>query len=210
MRKLDLTFIVGNGSSRKDVDLNTLVPHGRIFGCNALYRDFDGWDVLVAVDPPMIEEIKTKTNPRGIRLNQKIYEPVGLEMFENDFNGNKKLEKWTARKANSGMLAMEVAIREKAGTLFCLGFDFILNGVDSVSNIYEGTKHYEKAATHNDNVHRLYYLERFCREYSSTKFIFVIPDKAMTKPIEANNVQGMTMTTFKKMIEDMTCQSGSN
>ena len=42
-------FCIGNGESRKDFDLETLRPHGKIYGCNALYRDFTP-DVIIAVD----------------------------------------------------------------------------------------------------------------------------------------------------------------
>jgi len=49
-------FCIGNGESRKDFDLNKLKPHGKIYGCNALYRDFTP-DVLVAVDGGIIHEI---------------------------------------------------------------------------------------------------------------------------------------------------------
>lgn len=49
-------FCIGNGESRKDFDLNKLKPYGKIYGCNALYRDFTP-DVLVAVDGGIIHEI---------------------------------------------------------------------------------------------------------------------------------------------------------
>jgi hypothetical protein len=49
-------FCIGNGESRKGFDLNTLKPHGKIYGCNALYREFTP-DVLVAVDPGISHEI---------------------------------------------------------------------------------------------------------------------------------------------------------
>jgi len=49
-------FCIGNGESRKGFDLNKLKPYGKIYGCNALYRDFTP-DVLVAVDGGMIHEI---------------------------------------------------------------------------------------------------------------------------------------------------------
>ena len=49
-------FCIGNGESRKDFDLNKLKPHGKIYGCNALYRNFTP-DVLIAVDGGIIHEI---------------------------------------------------------------------------------------------------------------------------------------------------------
>ena len=47
---------LGNGESRKDIDLTSLYEYGIIYGCNALYRDFRP-DALVVVDPVMKEEI---------------------------------------------------------------------------------------------------------------------------------------------------------
>ena len=49
-------FCIGNGESRKDFDLETLRPHGKIYGCNAIYRDFTP-DVLIAVDHAIMHEI---------------------------------------------------------------------------------------------------------------------------------------------------------
>ncbi len=49
-------FIIGNGESREGFDLETLRPHGTIYGCNALYRDFMP-DVLTAVDHGIMHEI---------------------------------------------------------------------------------------------------------------------------------------------------------
>ena len=49
-------FCIGNGQSRSPVDLIKLRPHGKIYGCNGLYRDFTP-DVLCTVDGPMMHEI---------------------------------------------------------------------------------------------------------------------------------------------------------
>ena len=49
-------FCIGNGESRKGFDLEKLRPHGKIYGCNALYRDFMP-DVLTAVDHGIMHEI---------------------------------------------------------------------------------------------------------------------------------------------------------
>ena len=52
------TFIIGNGESRKGLYLDSLREKGKIYGCNALYRDFTH-DVLVVVDEAMMFEIVT-------------------------------------------------------------------------------------------------------------------------------------------------------
>ena len=49
-------FALGNGESRKGIDLTSLYEYGIIYGCNALYREFRP-DALVVVDPVMKEEI---------------------------------------------------------------------------------------------------------------------------------------------------------
>ena len=51
-------FCIGNGTSRKDFNLNALVNKGKIYGCNAFYRDHgDIVDVLTAVDNGIMHEI---------------------------------------------------------------------------------------------------------------------------------------------------------
>ena len=49
-------FCIGNGESRKGFNLETLRPHGKIYGCNAIYRDFMP-DVLTGVDHGIMHEI---------------------------------------------------------------------------------------------------------------------------------------------------------
>ena len=49
-------FCIGNGESRKGFDLEKLRPYGKIYGCNALYRDFTP-DHLTAVDAGIMHEV---------------------------------------------------------------------------------------------------------------------------------------------------------
>ena len=49
-------FCIGNGESRKDYNLQNLRQYGKIYGCNALYRDFTP-DVLTAVDHGIMHEV---------------------------------------------------------------------------------------------------------------------------------------------------------
>jgi len=51
-----VVFCIGNGQSRSPIDLIKLRPHGKIYGCNGLYRDFTP-DVLCSVDGPMMHEV---------------------------------------------------------------------------------------------------------------------------------------------------------
>ena len=57
-------FVLGNGVSRQAVDLNRLKSLGKIYGCNALYRDFTP-DILVATDKPIATEIQNSGYARS-------------------------------------------------------------------------------------------------------------------------------------------------
>lgn len=54
--RMKRVFCIGNGTSRQKFDLEQLRPHGKIYGCNALYRDFKP-DVLISVDNGIMHEI---------------------------------------------------------------------------------------------------------------------------------------------------------
>lgn len=53
---MNKVFLVGNGESRKSFNLDLLKPHGKVYGCNALYREYTP-DVLVSVDHGIMHEI---------------------------------------------------------------------------------------------------------------------------------------------------------
>ena len=56
---MDTAFVIGNGESRNIFPIETLKGQGIIYGCNAIYRDMpDLCNHIVAVNPPMFEELK--------------------------------------------------------------------------------------------------------------------------------------------------------
>jgi|TARA_B110000908_G_scaffold168278_1_gene222866 hypothetical protein len=76
-------FVIGNGESRKEYDLNKLKGKGKIYGCNGLYREFTP-DALIAVDSGISHEIynsgycqENETYLRGwTRLPSMLYDSV--------------------------------------------------------------------------------------------------------------------------------------
>ena len=98
----DRVFCIGNGESRRDFDLQQLRAHGKIYGCNALYRDFTP-DVLCAVDMGIMHEIynsgfaqKTPTVFRDWnRMPGEMYESLlwaGKNYSDQDYDMIKKEE----------------------------------------------------------------------------------------------------------------------
>ena len=68
-------FVLGNGESRKSIDVELLKTKGKVYGCNAIYREHvvDG---LIAVDPMLEHEIYRSgycDNKKCIFVIGKIY-----------------------------------------------------------------------------------------------------------------------------------------
>ena len=158
-------FIIGNGKSRSSFDLSMLVGHGTIYGCNALYREFYP-DYLVAIDDPMIEEIRKSGYPE-----QYLIIPPYNEQFEEAEHS------FFQNRSNAGMIAMKEAIKAGHTYLICLGFDFFINGKNSYSNIFEGTKCYGKdtAINEEDSIRRMNYMGYIAKKYPEVTFEFVLP-----------------------------------
>jgi hypothetical protein len=191
----NIAFILGNGSSRKDIDLNTLISKGRIFGCNALYRDFKNYDYLVAIDERMIKELTSAPIDQ-----KKVIIPKEDKRWESiEYNPSR-------RRSNAGMNAMEEAIERGHNMLYCFGFDFILNSGDALSNIYKNSKNYEKhtQSNANDNYNRIKYLMWFINEHKKVKFIFVVPDKIQTRKMfgGSSNIFGIEMSTMISKLKE--------
>lgn len=189
--KTNIAIIIGNGKSREEINLDSLVGQGTIFGCNALYRDFDGYDYLVAIDDRMINEIQTTEK----RLTGKAIFPPEKERYEET----------TGRRNNAGMVAMREAIKQGHNMLYCLGFDFILDGEQSVDNVYLGSQNYTpetQAGLIEANYHRIQYLEWFAGHNSDVKLIFIIPDGTKTKPLNSPNIIGLTISTFNDKLKN--------
>lgn len=130
-------FVLGNGTSRLLTDITKLRPYGKIYGCNALYREFDP-DYLIAVDPKMIYEIQQteyqKTHQVWTNLNSNHSYDHGFNYF------NPRLG-WS-----SGPSALTLATKHDHDIIYILGFDF--SGInDKFNNVYAGTFNYK---TSND------------------------------------------------------------
>ena len=193
----NIAFIVGNGKSRQTIDLSTLVGKGTIFGCNALYRNFNNFDYLVAIDNRMIQELIEVTTSDSNNMSGEVIIPPEDERWESvEYSPHR-------RRSNAGMNAMLEAIRRGHNVLYCLGFDFILEGEKSIENIYRGTKNYEPNTQSNtsDNYFRVRYCDWFVNQHDDVKFVFVVPDDIATKKLESKNIIGMKMSTFNNKIK---------
>ena len=134
-------FVLGNGTSRKTINLNDLKHKGIIFGCNALYRDFSP-HYLVAVDTKMILEINQAGYQHQHQVwtnrNKNFKKIKGLNFFQSD-------KGWS-----SGPTALHFASTTDVEDIYILGFDF--RGLPSgngqynkVNNLFSDTQNYKRS-----------------------------------------------------------------
>ena len=126
-------FVLGNGVSRKSLQLEQLKTFGPIYGCNALYRDFVP-DVLVATDKPIREEIQKS----GYAIKNRLYTRNPIE----------SLGAWEVPQQywgySSGPIAVALAALAQNSTVYLLGFDMGPNN-NQFNNVYAGTEFYKAA-----------------------------------------------------------------
>jgi len=155
-------FVLGNGISRKGVNLEHLRSHGTIYGCNALYRDFSP-DVLIATDRPISEQIQHS----GYALKHKFYTRRPLK----DLGAHHVPEQYWGY--SSGPLAAAIAAGDQHLTIYLLGFD--MAGInDKFNNVYADSEFYKRSganATYTGNWERQ--LIKVMQDYPHTNFIRV-------------------------------------
>jgi hypothetical protein len=132
-----IAFVLGNGTSRKPIILDELRGKGKIYGCNALYREFSP-DYLVAVDTKMILEI----NKAGYQRTRQVWtnpnKAFSAFIGFNYFNPSKG---WS-----SGPTALHLASDHDNTDIYILGFDYQGLGEqkDKLNNIYGDSFNYKK------------------------------------------------------------------
>ena len=184
-------FVLGNGTSRKSIDLNQLKEHGTVYGCNALYREFEP-DYLVAVDANMILEI----NKAGYQHDHSVWTNRNRAYDKmNGFNFFQSSKGWS-----SGPTALHLASEHKNNEIYILGFDY--TGIDNkLNNIYANTFNYKKSherATYHGNWLRQTLIT--CQKFSEKRYIRVLGDDAFI-PKEFSNIENLshiTVEEFKK------------
>jgi hypothetical protein len=158
-------FVLGNGRSRLSANLHNLKKYGKIYGCNALYRDFTP-DYLIAVDTKMVIEI----------TNNNIQYSTSVWTNHNPKNENYKGVNFfkPSRGWSSGPTALLLACQHGYDEIYILGFDYL--GIESkFNNVYSDTKNYKKSsdnATFHGNWQRQ--TEQIIKEFDHQKFIRVI------------------------------------
>lgn len=191
---VDTAFVLGNGRSRLGLDLSSLKSAGKVFGCNALYRDFSP-DVLVATDPGITKEIETNGYPE----NNTFY-------ARKPGHTNSKLISKNSG-FSSGPIAVTYAAMEGFLNIYLIGFD--LTGIDNKhNNVYSGTPNYrplESTETYYGNW--INQISSIAKEYTIPNFIKV-GDNDQYKPNQWNlpNFKFQTIDEFLSEVNTVSWQ----
>jgi len=140
-----IAFVLGNGQSRKGIDIDDLMQKGTVFACNAVYRTHRP-HFLIAVDPKMILEIAET----DYMIHNKVW-----SNFNAQYNKNKKILdhcNWFKPSLgwSSGPTALRMACEQGFKEIYILGFDYqgISDGANKnrfkLNNIFGGTRNYKK------------------------------------------------------------------
>ena len=141
----EVAFVLGNGESRKGIDINDLKEKGTVFACNGVYRTHQP-HFLVAVDPKMILEIAET----DYMLQNKVW-----SNFNAQYNKNPKIMdhvQWFKPSLgwSSGPTALRMACDHGFKEIYILGFDYQglsegeKNNRFKVNNLFKDTRNYKK------------------------------------------------------------------
>jgi len=192
---MNCAFVLGNGKSRKGLNLHRLKLKGKIYGCNALYREFAP-DYLIAVDPKMVIEISKS----GYQLSNEVWtnKRRSTDNIQN-MNYFEKSLGWS-----SGPTALTLASNHGYNKIYILGFDY--NSQDGyLNNVYAGTENYRKTtdtATYYGNWLKQTY--NCIKRNPNTRYIRVITEEHNFVPDDLKtlgNLEHIDIVNFKKELK---------
>jgi len=173
-------FILGNGVSRQAVDLELLRPLGKIYGCNALYRDFVP-DVLVATDKPIATEIQNSGYPiKNKFYTRKPIDNLGALKVPHEYYGY-----------SSGPIATGIAAIDQHRLIYMIGFD--MGPVNNkFNNVYADTDFYRKSdATPVFTGNWIKQIRKIAEDFPKTHFVRV-QGKTTADIAEFANIKNLT------------------
>lgn len=183
----DPVFLIGNGKSRQDFDLERLRGHGTIIGCNALYRDFTP-DLLVTIDAKLIDEIRKSNyheDPKNriiIPHNRATTVPGAMIFRTEQFN-------------TSGCFAMKlINLMMGATKCYMLGMD------GYPGNVYDSTLNYSVNTLQNFTGVHNYYLKALREEGPTTFYNVNEKDAWPEEARQTGKYEHITYDVFEQLL----------
>ena len=142
----EVAFVLGNGESRKGIEINDLKEKGTVFACNGVFRTHQP-HFLIAVDPKMLLEI----GETDYVVHNKVY-----SNYNQQYTKHQKLldhVQWFKPSLgwSSGPTALRLACDQGFKEIYILGFDYQGHSEAQhknrfrFNNIFKDTRNYKKS-----------------------------------------------------------------
>lgn len=196
-------IVVGNGESRKHINLNNFdLP---IIGCNALHRDYvvdhlitcDRRMLLEAVNSPNTSSTKIYVRPENYHHFRKMVKDKRIQKLpELPYEGSLRQDE--PRNWGSGGFALLLAAQLEYKNIIMIGFD--LYGIENkVNNIYKNSNHYlneQKPAV--DPTYWIYQISKIFDSCPDSQFL-IYNEKGWNLPTrwKKSNVEYKFLSSFE-------------
>jgi hypothetical protein len=187
-------FVLGNGVSRACVNLSQLQNYGKIYGCNAVYREFTP-DVLVSTDRPIATRIQESGySAEHVFYTRRPMPGLGAQTVPKPYFGY-----------SSGPIATALAAIHGNHLIYMLGFDMGPSGSKTINNLYAGTEFYKPiTAPPTFTGNWLKQLVQVVTDHKNTHFVRVTgPTTARIAELEAlRNLEHLDLNMFLDRINN--------
>jgi len=187
-------FVLGNGISRRDISVSDLERRGKIYGCNALYRECTP-HALVATDTPIARRIQENGYPLSNRFytRRPIVDSGALRIPQEYY------------RYSSGPNALAIAALDKYKEIYLLGFDMGPTTEQKFNNVYAGTEFYQSESAPPTFVGNwVTQLYKVISDFPDTKFIRVYGATTVLfeELNELTNLSSMDICDFISLINN--------
>lgn len=160
---MTIAFVLGNGQSRQTLDLVALAALAPVYGCNALFRQFEP-AVLVSTDAPISRAIQESGySATHVHYTRKPLPDLGAKRIPQQYYG-----------FSSGPAAVGIAAVDRHRRIYLIGFDLGPTATGHFNNMYANTEFYKKSSatpTYTGNWVRQ--LTTVARDFAQTEFVRV-------------------------------------
>jgi hypothetical protein len=140
---MNIAFCIGNGSSRKSIDLNKLKNVGPLYGCNSLIETFE-LDNTIVVDRALLIDLisqgyNKKTNIYTRKRWKNIIDAENLHFLDDPIKV--PTHRWDNEiHWGSGTHALKLAAKNQSQIIVMIGYDLYNSSVDPACWIYQISK----------------------------------------------------------------------
>jgi len=185
-------FVLGNGVSRQQIELTQLKILGTIYGCNAIYREFEP-DVLISTDTPISERIQHEGySQTHVHYTRKPLPDSGARRITQKYFG-----------FSSGPVAVGQAALDGAVAVYLIGFDMGPTRNGRFNNCYADTEFYKKSsAVPTFTGNWVNQIKTITRDFPKTSFFRITGDTTaeIRDLLGVANLAHMPMSEFQNRL----------